>query len=313
MHPLQRPLLKLRSLAQRAWYLKQERPLAAAASPRALNILFSQHDNWEQHTRQAFAGLDHRLTFAPLDRADLSRFDLIVPLSLADARFLRSQPNYVRAHVVPLPDEDCTTLCHDKPLLNTTLIAAGFAAHVPPMGNDLAPPFICKPVHGENSDHCLLVADYAAILRLGNAVDQPGLFRQAAVRGDVEYATHFIMRDGRLERELTVAYHHDTPLFIKGSASQTPAIRVIGTCPDTQTLSAMLRAIDYNGMGCANFKMAGGQLQLIEINPRIGGSLMEYFATFLRSLPQARPSHRVSPSRWSWLDSVIDPPSLGTT
>ena len=61
----------------------------------------------------------------------------------------------------------------------------------------------------------------------------------------------------------------------------------------------MLRAIGYNGIGCANFKMAGGRLQLLEINPRIGGSLMEYFATFLRSLPQAKPSRRVSASRWS--------------
>ncbi len=312
MHPMQRPALKLRSFAQRAWYLKRERPLAAAASPRPLSILFSAHDGWELPTRQSFAGLAHKLTFAPIERTDLSRFDLIVPLSLADARFLRSQPDHIRAHAVPLPDERCTALCHDKPRLNETLIAAGFGAHVPPMGDDLAPPFICKPAHGENSDDCLMVADYAAILRLGRAIDQPGLFRQAAVRGEVEHATHFLMKDGRLERELTVAYHHDAPLFIKGMKAQPPVARVLGPCPDAPTLTAMLCAVGYSGIGCANFKMAGGQLQLLEINPRIGGSLMEYFATFLRSLPQARPSRRVSASRWSWLDSVIDPPSLGT-
>jgi hypothetical protein len=312
MHPMQRPVLKLRSLAQRAWYLKRERPLAAAASPRSLNILFSPHDVWEPPTRRSFAGLGHKLTFAPIDRTDLSRFDLIVPLSLADARFLRSQPDHVRAHSVPLPDETCSALCHDKPRLNQTLIAAGFGAHVPPMGDDLAPPFVCKPTHGENSDDCVMVADYAAILRLGQALDQPGLFRQAAVRGEVEYATHFVIKDGRLERELTVAYHHDAALFIKGSKAQSPAVRMLGSCPDAQTLTAMLRAIGYNGIGCANFKIADGRLQLLEINPRIGGSLIEYFATFLRSLPQAKPSRRVSPSRWSWLDSVIDPPSLGT-
>ncbi len=312
MHPMQRPLIKLNSLAQRAWYLKRERPLAAAASPRALSILFSQHDAWEPPTRRSFAGLAHKLTFAPIERADLSHFDLIVPLSLADARFLRSQPDHVRAHAVPLPDETCSALCHDKPRLNQTLIAAGFGAHVPAMGTDMAPPFVCKPTHGENSDNCLMVADYAAILRLGNAIEQPGLFRQAAVRGAVEHATHFVMKDGRLERELTVAYHHDAPLYVKGSSDQPPAVRVLGTCPDATTLSAMLRAVNYNGIGCANFKMAGGRLQLLEINPRIGGSLMEYFATFLRSLPQARPSRRVSASRWSWLDSVVDPPSLGT-
>ncbi len=312
MNALRRHTLKLLGRANRAWYLHRERPQASAASPRPLDILFSQHYGWEQATRHGFAGLDHKLHFAPLERADLSRFHLIVPLSLADARYMRSQPEHIRAHVVPLPDEACASLCHDKPRLNDTLIRAGFGTHVPPMGDDLAPPFICKPVHGENSDNCLLVPDYAAMLRLGTALDKPGLFRQAAVRGDVEYATHFLMRDGRMERELTVAYHHDRSLYIKDTASPSDCVRVIGPCPDAQTLTTLLRTIGYNGLGCANFKMADGRLQLIEINPRIGGSLMEYFATFLRSLPQAKRSRAASQSRWSWLDSVIEPQSLGT-
>ena len=184
MNALRSHMLGLLAQGRRAWYLRRERPLAADASRRRLSILFSQHDGWEQPTRAGFAGLHHTLHFAPLAQADLSRFDLIVPLSLADARFLRGQPDRIRAHVVPLPDEACTALCHDKPRLNHTLIAAGFGGHVPPMGADLAPPFVCKPSHGENSDHCLLVPDYAAILRLGPMLDQPGLFRQAAVRGD---------------------------------------------------------------------------------------------------------------------------------
>jgi len=311
MNPLRRLKVQVLGRGMHSWYLRRERPLARAACPRPLKIVFSEHYGWEQATRNSFAGLDHKLHFAPLAQADLSRFDLIVPLSLADARCLRSQPDRIRAHAVPLPDEACTALCHEKPRLNQALIRAGFAANVPPMDADLAPPFVCKPIHGENSDNCVLVPDYATILRLGSALDRPGLFRQAAVHGDVEYATHFLMKDGRLERELTVAYHHDAPLYIKDTASLSSAMRVIGQCPDAPTLTAMLRAIDYSGMGCANFKMAGGRLQLLEINPRLGGSLMEYFATFLRSLPQAKRSRQASHSRWSWLDSVVEPQSLG--
>jgi hypothetical protein len=311
MNALQRHALELLGNVKRARYWQQERPLAAAACPRPLTILFSQHDGWEQSTRNGFAGSGHTLHFAPLAQADLCRFDLIVPLSLADARYLRSQPEPIRAHMAPLPDEDCTTLCHDKPRLNEALISAGFAAHVPAMGLDLAPPFICKPMRGENSDDGLLVPDYATILRLGSELDRPGWFRQAAVRGSAEYATHFIMNNGRIERELTMAHHHDEPLHIKATASPQNALRVLGRCPDTATLTEMLRSIRYNGIGCANFKMADGKLQLIDIKPSIGGSLMAYFSTFLRSLPQAQPSRRVSASRWSWLDSVIDPPSLG--
>jgi hypothetical protein len=311
MNALQRNTLKLISRVKHEWYLQQERPLAAGASRRPLRIVFSQHDGWESATREGFAGLAHSLTFAPLPQTDLSRFDLIVPLSLADARYLRSQAEAIRTRTVPLPDEACTLLCHDKVRLNQALIGAGFGNHVPPMGADLAPPFICKPICGENSDDCLLVPDYATILRLGDTIDRPGHFRQAAVRGDIEYATHFLMKDDRLEREMTVAYHNETSLFIKNTAWRPSALRVLSPCPDAATLTAMLRAIGYNGIGCANFKMAGGRLQLLEINPRIGGSLMTYFATFLRSLPQAQRSRRARPSRWSWLDSVIEPQSLG--
>ena len=32
--------------------------------------------------------------------------------------------------------------------LTDALTAAGFGAHVPPMGDDLAPPFVVKPAHG---------------------------------------------------------------------------------------------------------------------------------------------------------------------
>jgi hypothetical protein len=311
--PLRHLTLQLLGRAAHASYMFRERPRASKISARPLRIVFSKHDGWEQATRRGFAGLGHALHFAPLPQTDLSRFDLIVPLSLADAQYLRSQPRDIRAHAVPLPDETCTALCHDKPRLNDALSSAGFGAHVPAMGQDLAPPFICKPVHGENSNDCILVPDYATMLRLGDRLEQPGLFRQTAVRGEVEYATHFLMKDGRIERELTVSYHHGAPLFIKNAATQPSAAKVLVPCPDRPTLTAMLRSIGYDGLGCANFKLADGKLQLLEINPRIGGSLMAYFSTFLRSLPQARRSHQTSPSRWSWLDSVMDPPSVGAS
>lgn len=312
MNVLQRKQLELLGRVKRAWYWQQERPRATAACPRPLTILFSQHDGCEQRTRDSFAGMGHTLHFAPLAQADLSRFDLIVPLTLADARYLRNQPDPVRAHTPALPDEDCASLCHDQQRLNNALVSAGFGAHVPAMGPDLAPPFICKPVNDESGADCLLVPDYAAILRLGSAIDQPGRFRQSAVRGTAEHATHFIINNGRIERELTVVHHHDEPLYIKGATLPPPAISVLGRCPDAATLTAMLRAVGYNGIGCAKYKMVNGRLlQLLAIDPCIGGSLMDYFSTFLRSLPQAEPSRRISPSRGSWRDSVFEPSSFG--
>jgi hypothetical protein len=306
MPHLPHPALKLLARAVRQAYLLRERRRARPGTgARTLSILFSRRAPWEVALRRGFHGLPHQLHFDEIPAADLECHDLIVPLSLADARFLRQQPAHLRERVLSLPDEACSTLCHDKPRLNSFLIDAGFGAHIPPMGDGLAPPFVCKPAQGENSDDCVLVADAAAQSRLAEALARPGQFRQVAIPGTVEYATHFLMRDGQMLRELTVRYHHDRPLFIK-DVNAGGAVRMLGCCPDPGTLRAMLRAIGYDGLGCANYKMMDGRLQLIEINPRMGGSLCEYFFSFLRSLPQPQRTRRAGCTSWTWLDSLAE-------
>jgi hypothetical protein len=300
--------LKLLARGTHAWYMRREKSLAALPGrSRALSILFSARDAWETSIRRGFAGLPHRPHFGELRASDLERYDLIVPLSLDDVEWVRRQPPHVRERMVPLPDAEVMALCHDKPRLNRALTEAGFAPNVPPMGEGVEPPYICKPAQGENSEHCLLVADRDAELRLGNALADPRCFRQAAVAGTTEYATHFVARKGRLQRELTVRYHHDTPLFIKGSPGSQPLAKTLGRCPDPGTIEAMLRAIRYDGLGCANFKIdAAGRLQLLEINPRMGGSLSEYFYSFLRSMPQIWRTRSAGCTNWTWLDSLVE-------
>jgi hypothetical protein len=302
-------LLNLRGRYTHRRYVWREHLLAAPSGrARALSIVFSRRDAWEPGIRRGFAGLPHRLHFADLAATTLERHDLIVPLSLDDAQFIRQQPPHLRERSVPLPDARCVELCHDKPRLNRFLIDAGFLLHIPPMGDEIEPPFVCKPARGENSDDCLLVADVQAQQRLAPQLSATGVFRQAAVRGSVEYATHFLMRDGGLVRELTVAYHHDAPLYIKHTTA--PIAFSLGACPDASTLQGMLRAIGYDGLGCANLKFEHGRLHLLEINPRMGGSLAEYFFSFLRSMPHVHRTRAAGATNWTWLDSAFERSSL---
>jgi hypothetical protein len=311
MNPLAHFALKLQSRATRTWYLQRERRLARDASAtRSLDILFSRRVPWEGPIRSGFGDLPHRLVFADIATSDLERFDLIVPLSLGDIEHMSRQSAHVRARTVPLPDAACSALCHDKPRLNQHLIDNGFAAHVPAMGNDVPPPYFCKPAQGENSDDCTLVPDRAAELRLAHRLTRSDLFRQAAVPGSIEFATHFLMRDGALVRDLTVRYHHDAPMFVKGAPDAGMQARTLGRCPDVPALRAMLAAIGYDGLGCANYKIDGGVLKLIEINPRMGGSLSDYFFSFLRSMPSVQRSARHGCTNWTWLDSVVERESV---
>ena len=83
-------------------------------------------------------------------------------------------------------------------------------------------------------------------------------------------------------------------------------MRTLGRCADPVTLQMMLRAIGYDGLGCANYKFEQGRLQLIEINPRLGGSLCDYFFSFLRSMPQTRRTRAAGCTNFTWLDSLAE-------
>lgn len=304
--------LRLLSRATHTAYMRREKQLAAPGPQgRTLSILFAQRPHWERALRAGFDGLPHRLHFEDLRHADLERHDLIVPLSPDDANLLRRQPPYVRERVLALPDESCTALCDDKPRLNRLLGAAGFGAHIPPIGDGLAPPYVSKPSSGLNRDECRLVSDVCAEVRLAAKLRRPGLLRQAAVPGAVEHETHFVMRDGVLLRELTVLYHHDTPFAIEDTTGCTTTMRRLGHCPDPATLTGMLHAVGYEGLGCANYKMNEGRLQLLDIKPRVSSSLCDYFFSFLRSMPSAQRTRNAGCTNWTWLDSMVERESVG--
>jgi hypothetical protein len=308
MNTLARTALQLLGRATHARYLRRERALAAAHKP--LSILLSAQAPSEPRIREGFAGLPHRLRFERFDTADLEGFDLIVPMSLDDAQLLRRQSAFTRARTAPLPSEACAALCRDKTRLNEALILGGFSGHIPAMGDHVRPPFIVRAIGAGSGGARLLVRDRAAMERLTETVQPPGTFRQHAVAGSVEYATHFAMREGRIERALTVRQHHEAALFIDGEPSLPPPICTLGDCPDLATLTAMLNRIDYDGVGCARYKMDSGVLKLFEIDARIDARLGSLLFSFVRSMLPPGRSRRSAFMPWSWIDTATEESSL---
>ncbi|WP_428422843.1 hypothetical protein [Methylibium sp.] len=290
MHTIRVKLIWLRSKLNLARFLLRESVMARLGDRRQLRILFSRcYDTWDPQIRQGFVHSRHQIFFGDLETEPLQNYDLVVPLSVRATLVLNALPDATTNSLLPLPSNKCIFLCDDKYLLNTTLIELGFGEYIPRLLKDPAPPFILKKRIAENSVDCHIVRSAADKLRLAPMIDSDEYFCQELAQGQSEYATHVLFRDGRIVTEVTVEYVSEHSDFIKGSESFIA--RNITRCPCTQPLERILAAIGYQGICCANYKMVEGRLQLIEINPRFGGSLGPLFFSFIRHLthqPQPR-------------------------
>lgn len=81
---------------------------------------------------------------------------------------------------------------------------------------------------------------------------------------------------------MTNEYHCREALFINGG--RVSYTRRLVTTPHLSVLERMLAAIGYEGLCCVDFKVRDGRLQLLEINPRLGGSLAPSFGAFISRL-----------------------------
>jgi carbamoylphosphate synthase large subunit len=97
---------------------------------------------------------------------------------------------------------------------------------------------------------------------------------QAFVAGAKEYVTHCVCKDGDILWSCTFAWdlgsatQFGIPVF--GATASVPA-----PCRVLSHMAAILAPLRYSGPCCVNYKvLPGGEIAIFEINPRLGGSLM---------------------------------------
>jgi len=129
---------------------------------------------------------------------------------------------------------------------------------------------------------CYVVRDLKDELTFSQQINDPAYFCQELIPGSSEFATHILFMGGRIVKALNVRYEFETETPIKGQNHFL--YTVIHRCPYLKLFARMLRAIDFEGLCCVNYKVEGGRPLLLEINPRFGGSLAPYFFSFLRHL-----------------------------
>ncbi len=235
-----------------------------------LRIAFGAFPDWSGFIADA---LEPRFTpsFVELDVAPLDTFDAVVPLQLHHYPPLARRPD-LRGRKFLHPSPQVVELCDDKLALNRFLIAEGFEGFIPPLRPPGPPyPYIWKQRQGYFGLHCRVIAGPED--EAGLDLTDEAWFAQALSLGAVEYATHLLRASGRLRYALTVTYQMAGGDLVRGGVQAPLDNAMARGSPCLDVFAAILERLDYEGVACFNYKLAGGRPMIFEINPRYGGSL----------------------------------------
>jgi hypothetical protein len=255
-------------------------------SPRqGLRILFSPKPDWEGQIRAGFRHTRHEVAFlelSPLKEA-IADYDVVVPLTIADVRFLNKTRGLIAHNRLPIPSLESISLCDDKVRFSQFLQDNGFGDFLPQTGDRLAYPYVVKKRIDEYGQSCHMIHDARGAEACAGFLADPAYFTQALVPGPKEYATHIVFSGGKIACSLNIEYRFGTSGSIKGKDNY------LGThpcrCPHLDLFASMLKAIEFEGLCCVNYKTADdGRPMMLEINPRFGGSLSPWFFGFIRYL-----------------------------
>jgi predicted ATP-grasp superfamily ATP-dependent carboligase len=249
---------------------------------RRMKILFSDKMDWVKPIRRGFKFSRHEIAFKDFSLENIRDYDMVVPLTVRDLLYLNEARDLVAHSPIPIPSTESIRLCDDKYLLNRALIANGFGETVPGMDGPMAHPYILKKKIDEWGKHSHMISGAGQERDFSDKLTDPDYFMQEFIHGPDEYATHIIFKDRRVVCSLNIQYMFETGTPIKGKDRNIYSR--ICRCPYLGLFSSILESIGFEGLCCINYKVRGNRPFILEINPRFGGSLGPYFASFMKHI-----------------------------
>lgn len=179
-----------------------------------------------------------------------------------------------------IPDRRSTLILGDKDAFQAYMAENGLMAYTP--ATYATPDEAAFPCVVKRLDLSASVGVEIAISRTHlEEILQSGLFSghpfllQALAPGILEHATFCVCDGGRILWEATFVSTMGGPAMIKNEDNGKNR-RIVTTPPEVlKQLEAVLAPLDYRGPCVIDYKIADdGRVQIFEINPRLGGTLL---------------------------------------
>ena len=216
---------------------------------------------------------------------DFNHLDLVVPLTISQVQCLARHHQAMNHKKFIVAAPRATRLAHDKNRFNEFLKQNEFGHLLPRVSDKSAFPFVLKRSQDAGGKNTLLVRNESDLERWQHLLQQPDYFCQQYVPGDIEYTTHFIYSKG-IRYSCTIKFRMNRDYYIRGVRMQpfkNVQMSIVDPIFDA-TFAEILSALEFEGVGCFNFKIIDEQPVIFEMNPRYGGSLSRDINNFLSAL-----------------------------
>lgn len=246
---------------------------------RTLKILFSHRKDWEPAIEEGFKGRRHNVIFEDLSEANIRSSDVVIPLTILDIKYLNTVRHLISSNPIPVPSLECVLLCDDKVLFNEMLVKNGFGGLIPRMHGRHDYPYVVKKRVDEWGSNTHIINDVGDENRLSDLILSPDYFTQVCIPGSSQYATHILFKDGIIIRSLSFRFYYENEIPVQGRDKIMH--REVFECPYLSVFYSILVLVGFEGMCCIDYKILDGRPFILEINPRIGGSLCPVLPRFI--------------------------------
>jgi hypothetical protein len=272
---------------------------------RPWRIRYGGPKNWQIVIRSRLDASDFDAEYGIEQNMDIKSLDAVAPLSLEDYLLLRDVDGIETKAI--LPSVACVDLCDDKGGLDTSLSELGFA-HFSPGIQDVRSvryPYVCKARRSFNGNGTVVIRSAADELKYWDFLGGRECIRQRYIAGNIEFCAHFLVCRGSVFYQRTVRYEMPEGVLVKGEAGAPRRARFLTTRdPFADDFVRLLSAMQYEGSVCIDYKVEDATPIIMEINPRVGSSLLRDIDGWTDALLEALGRKKRRPNlsrRWTRL------------
>ena len=204
--------------------------------------------------------------------------EMIVPLDLSDYDILRANSSLLKRALIP--SAESVSLCHDKQLFRDWFLTHFDHCYLPTKTKK-SKFSIAKPRISESGVGSSLIesSDLQAIAAIES---NSAMCLEDYISGSKEFACHILFDQGQSVFSAEATHLHASAVYIQGS-HRSPPRTSIQTCIDIPPIFIkLLSQLNYCGAVCIDYKLdETGQIKILEVNPRIGFSLISEIDAYL--------------------------------